>query len=225
MQELLDSIRTFWATWGSWIALSLIPTIITGLAVSPRTRPAVSWVQKIWDGIKQFLSVFSITTFKNEPGTFQLPLKLNKLAKSDGEDRMVPPPASRGPGVLMVVLAVSVGSQTACSSLSRTGEKVKDVAVDCATEVVKTNVEQLWPVVQAVLVGAAPDWRKMLVGLMKEFGRDAVACALRETTIIFQSKVSAAGQEPSPDSQAAMSGLTKARTFIDEQKWFYAGQE
>lgn len=53
--------------YSDFILLSLIPTIITGLTVAPKTRGAITWV-------RAFAAFFSIVTHRDEPGTFKLPL-------------------------------------------------------------------------------------------------------------------------------------------------------
>lgn len=79
MYTVLEHINAFWAAYGEWITVALIPTVIAGLTISPRTEKAAGWIPKIWDTIKMVMGFLSLLTHKDQAGTFQLPLKAGKL--------------------------------------------------------------------------------------------------------------------------------------------------
>lgn len=81
MITVLDGIGEFWVSYGQWIGLALIPTVITGLTISAKTAKAAPVVQKIWDGIKIFMDFLSVVTHKDKMGTFKLPMQTS--AKKD----------------------------------------------------------------------------------------------------------------------------------------------
>lgn len=109
---------------------------------------------------------------------------------------------------------------TSCSGLQNAGGEIKSVVIDCGTQAIQSSVGQLWPVIQAVLTGDAPDWRKMLLGLASEFGRDAVACALEHTSVIIGENAPA--HAPAPARAQAARAKERAKTFEAEQGWTFA---
>lgn len=86
--SILENIRDFWANYGEWMTLALIPTIVAGLTISPKTAPAAGWVTKIWDGVKIVMGFLSVLTHKDQAGTFKLPLKpaVKKLPETTTEE-------------------------------------------------------------------------------------------------------------------------------------------
>ena len=86
MMTVLEHINAFWAAYGEWITVALIPTIVAGLTISPSTKEAAGWVQKIWNGIKTVMNFLSVLTHKDQAGTFQLPLKLGKVLPKKKEE-------------------------------------------------------------------------------------------------------------------------------------------
>ncbi len=72
--SVLENISEFWANYGGWIGLALIPTLITGLTISAKTAKAAPIVQKVWDGLKIIMDFLSVVTHKDKMGTFKLPL-------------------------------------------------------------------------------------------------------------------------------------------------------
>lgn len=219
MQEFMDKLSDFWAEWGPWISFALIPTIITGLSVSPKTEKAAGTVQKIWNTVKKFLDVLSVAKFKDAPGTFQAPLKVTKLAPKKKN-----PESKSGPGCAALVLLLGLSAmQPACSQIKNAGSEAADVVFDCTVAAVQSSAAQLLPAIVAILTGSAPNWKQMLEAFTKEFGSDAVACALQNAASELQGRVSATGTgEPTPESQAAMEGVVRARTYVDGKGWKYA---
>lgn len=218
MQEYINKFSEFWIEWGPWIGLALIPTVITGLSLSPRTEKAAGVVKKIWEYTKKLLDVLSVVTFKDKSGTFQLPLKVTKLApknKKSGD--------KSGPGCAAMILIIGLSAtQPSCSWFKDAGSKAADVSFDCTIAAVQSNAAHLLPAVMAILTGKAPNWKQMLEAFTKELGADAVACALQEAAIELQGRVALTGSgEPTPESQAAMDGAVRARTFVDMKGWKY----
>jgi hypothetical protein len=204
----MQSFRTFWATWGPWICLSLIPTIITGLSVSPKTAKAVPIIQKVWDALKSFLDMFSVATFKDKAGTFQLPLKLGKLFTKNN----TPPTVG-----LILIMALTL-PQTGCCKLFGMCDGTDQALVDCASQAALTNAPQLLPIVKGILTGQSEGWMGKIWDLIKEFGRDAVACAMQQVGQDLLASVPPGG-EPTPDQATALEGANRARQFSAEQKW------
>lgn len=50
-----------------WVIFSLLPSVIAGLSLSPTTS---GWAARV----KTFLHYLSLVTYKDQPGTFKLPL-------------------------------------------------------------------------------------------------------------------------------------------------------
>ena len=117
---MLTAIWNFWTTWSPWIGASLIPSIITGLALAPKLAADASFVQTIWDWVKKAMEVLSVVTHKDQPGTFKMPLKLGKLLTK----KTVPPAA-------ILLLAIGLGTH-GCSWLSSETKKAGTGLLDCA---------------------------------------------------------------------------------------------
>jgi hypothetical protein len=121
-------------------------------------------------------------------------------------------------GFLLCVLMIS-----GCASWWRS-ETVKNIrrdAIDCTVEAVKANAAQLLPAMVAILTGSASNWRDQVGAFAKEFGVDAAACALQHAAIALQQTVAPTGAAPTPENEGSFAGLTKARTYIDEQHWVF----
>ncbi len=80
--SVLENISEFWANYGGWIGLALIPTVITGLTISAKTAKAAPIVQKVWDGLKIIMDFLSVVTHKDKMGTFKLPMT-SSVAKDE----------------------------------------------------------------------------------------------------------------------------------------------
>ena len=87
MSATLTGLRAFLTAYGPWILGSLIPSLIVGLTISPKTQGVAAVLKKILD-------FFSVLTHKDVAGTFQLPFKLGKLVKA------------AKPTVLLILLAL-----------------------------------------------------------------------------------------------------------------------
>lgn len=224
----MQNFGEFWKTWGPWISVSLIPTLIAGLSVSPKTKPAANKFQSIWNGIKTILGMLSLVTHKDEPGTFQLPLKAGKIVKRKKKDK-TPPSTPTGPGCAagLIIIALGTGStQSACSWFR--SDTVKDIGqglIDCGIQAVQSNARSLLPTILAILTGKADNWKDQVEALAKEFGRDATACALRVASEELINSVPASGSADDPKVKETQQGVLKASTFINDKKWqFKEGQ-
>ncbi len=91
MNTVLEHVSAFWATYGEWMTVAMIPTVIAGLTISPKTKPATTWVTKSWDVVKMIMGFLSVLTHKDQPGTFQLPLKAGKAIKKVRKKKAVVP--------------------------------------------------------------------------------------------------------------------------------------
>lgn len=147
MSAIWEKFTAFWAAYGPWIGVALIPTIITGLSLSPKLAKDAPIVQKVWDTFKQIMGFLSVATPKDAVGTFQLPMKLGKLKKKD-----VIPPAT------MLAMAFGITAAwhglNACSILS--SKPIADI-VDCTKQdqsAIEGGLAGLLP----LLTGGSVDW-------------------------------------------------------------------
>ncbi len=162
MSTVLSYISSVWVTYGSWIGLSLIPTIIAGLSVSPKTAGDAVIVQKIWDIIKHIMNVFSVATFKDVPGTFQLPLKLGSIVKNT---------SVTGSIILLFILGGS-----GCAWFTSTSKEVGSVVLHCAGQEITERSGEL---VQVVLAAAGTSSLEQIVeALVEKFGLDVAGCSV-----------------------------------------------
>lgn len=200
----MSAVQSFFATWGPWLTLSLIPTIITGLSVMPSTQPVASFLQKVLDILKQILAYLSLVTFKDQDGTFQLPLiggyrthqevkmlRLSyvaamKMAEANKIGLPLPPP---GPLVcLALALALGISGCCAWSGTCKTDDTAGQIAthaIDCGKAAIQSQIAHLLPIVAAILTGGSPNWQDELDSL-KAGGVDALACALANAAQEFQ---------------------------------------
>ena len=221
----MESFRNFWHVWGPWICISLIPTIITGLSVSPATTKAVPVIQKIWDVLKTFLDIFSVATFRDAPGTFQLPLRLGRLFVKKKEEKKEPPVTPSIPtGVIVLFLALSL-PQTGCCKLFGMCGGTDQVLIDCTSQAVVSTGPKILYLVKDVLTGKGEDWSTKIWDLIKQFGRDAVACAMQKGGQELLTSVPPGGGELTPEQVTAFEGERRARQFTIEQKWQFKKSE
>jgi hypothetical protein len=208
MSTLWEKFSEFWAAWGPWISVSLIPTIIVGLSVDPRTHAARNAVEKAWNVIKQILDVLSVAKPKDRPGTFQLPLKLGAIVekKKDGT-------------VLVLIFALSSYGAMGCAWMQSTGEQAKKVAIDCSVAAVQDNARALVPALIGMLTGGAVNWKDQVKVFAKEFGRDATACALTAALQRLNEPVAAEPVVNQVEENAE--GAKRAAEYIDAEGWEY----
>lgn len=210
MTIIWEKFAEFWEVWGPFVATSLIPTIIVGLSVSPKTAEAKTLVEKIWNFIKQGLEYLSIATPKDKPGTFQLPLKLGELSKKKTDVSTT----------ILMVFVLSVPIQGGCSWLKGTGQEVKAVVIDCSVTSVQDNARNLIPALVGILKGAAVNWKEQVKLFVKEFGRDATACALQVALQRLNAPIAAEAEE-NPEA-VRIESVKRAGQYINEQKWQFS---
>ncbi len=228
MSTIWENFAAFWASYGPWIGAAIIPTIITGLTMSPKTAKAGPWVQKVWDGIKMVMDFLSVLTHKDKPGTFQLPLKADKVIekvndkieeKKEEKKEEEEKKTGGGTGVLVFVFVAILGSQQGCAWWSKNGGDVKEAAFNCAVEAAQDKARPLVLTMVGVLTGASDDtWKKQTKVLAKEFGKDAVACATRTALERITNPVQS---EEDPELMKA-TAMARARVLEIEEGWKYA---
>jgi len=125
------------------------------------------------------------------------------------------------PSLFAFLLCILMISGCASWWRSDTAQKIRRDAIDCTVEAVKANAAHLLPAIAAILSGSAPNWRDQVGAFAKEFGVDATACALQHAAIDLQQVVAPTGAAPTPENEGSFAGVTKARTYIDEQGWFF----
>lgn len=220
MSTFWAAFAAFWQTWGPFISTSLIPTIIVGLSVSPKTSEASGVVQKVWNTVKHVLDFLSVATHKDKPGTFQLPFKLNAVVakKDDGEGPPSPPAATTT--ALLLIFAFSV-PQSGCAWLKNAGTEAKSTAIDCSISSVQENAQALVPAVIGILTGGSVNWKDQVKLFVKGFGRDATACAMQTALKRLNDPVASEPVVEDPEAVRAESAK-RADQFIDEQRWDFA---
>lgn len=226
MSGFLESLRQFWASYGSWITVALIPTLITGLSLSPKTAPAAAAIQRVWDFIKQILSYFSFATFKNEAGTFQLPIiggvKMTQKLKSERrmlkemqqKKRDLDPPG----GVMALVLVfIALANQGCCTWTGTCTDKAGQIGtevVDCGQAALSTTILNLVPTVLAIVTGGAPNWSAQLDALAG-VGKDALSCAL---AVVMRQIQDALMTPKAVDSEEDLKERAKAAVAVEKGK-------
>lgn len=121
---------------------------------------------------------------------------------------------------VLLVLALTYAF-CCCATLKNSGRAGGQAAIDCAKEAVKAKVEQLVPTVVTVVSAGAANWRDQLKAFTEGFGTEATACALRGAAASLQAAVVPRGSADTPESLAAQTGITNARTYLDDQKWSF----
>jgi hypothetical protein len=206
-----EKFSAFWAVYGPWVATSLIPTLITGLTLSPKTAGAASWIEKIWAKVKTVLNMLSLATHKDQAGTFQLPLKIGKVLKKDV-----------GPAAILVIaiLTSTITVNTGCSWLKSEGKAVGSVVYDCSKKAVMDKIEDLWPTVLVILGSGAANWEMQLLALAKEFGEEALACVVEYAAGKLEGAATVSNMDDPENPYVP--ALTKARQYQLAHHWTYA---
>lgn len=207
MTGIWSALVAFWTAYGPWITAALIPTIITGLSISPKTAVEAAWVQKIWDYFKKAMNFLSVLTHKDEPGTFQLPLKLGGLLKKGG-----------GPTAMLalVILANSVN----CSVMKSAGSETKTIAIDCTKEEIASKAAGILPIVLAAITGDST-WVAQLNDLGKKAGQEVLACALAEAHDRLLAELTVSGVNGDEESNTKLKAINRTRSYISAQPWIF----
>jgi hypothetical protein len=208
MQKFWTTLVWLWVHYSPWLVASLLPSLIAGLVISPKTEKAASVLQKILDILKKIIGFFSILTHKNDPGTFQLPFYLGKLKKP----KVVPPAAT-----ILLIICVSLPQLSCCKVFGLCGDTAKDL-IDCAKEAIVSKTPHLIPIVKDILTGSG-DWKTSLFDLIKEWGKDAVACAMQQVGQDLLASVPPGAEPSTPEQSAALEGVKRKREFEADQKW------
>lgn len=169
--SILSILGHLAVTYLPWVQAALIPTIIVGLSLTPKTEGAVPVLQKIGNYIKQFLYILSVSGYKDENRGLKVPLYHYTHVRTA-------PKSSGGPGcaALVLVLAASLMSVSGCSCwtqqqkmntpacviarqvVSCTGNAVMSgmgqVAVDIIQAYIQTNPKPDWHFLEQKLEGA-----------------------------------------------------------------------
>jgi hypothetical protein len=215
MYTLWENFAAFWEVWGPFIATSLVPTIITGLSVSAKTAEAKSVFETFWNAFKRAMDFLSLATHKDKEGTFQAPFKLGVLVKKVAEKKDEVPP----PTLLLIFVLSAPALYSGCSWLKQTGNEAKNTTIDCSVESVKDNARGLVPAVIGILTGGSVNWKDQIEVFVKEFGRDATACAVQ---VALQRLNDPIASEPEEDPEAVRrDSAVRAGVLIDEQRWSF----
>lgn len=204
MSSVLSAISWFWVTYGPWIGAALIPTIITGLSLAPQTAGATGIVTKVWNYLKVLMGLFSVATPKDAPGTFQLPLKMGRLRKKSG-------PAV---GLVLIIFLTSSTTQVSCAWWHKHSAEVEEVAINCGVTALRDAGQSLLPAVLAILTGGSINWQEQINAFGKQFGQDAVACALEFASSKLMAEHPMGAGSGSGDSKG-MEGVNKARLYLN----------
>ena len=202
-------MSTFFSTYWPWIVTALIPTLITGLSLSPKTAPEAAWLQKALDYLKKVLSVFSVATFKDQVGTFKLPLFLDKIIKK------VPPSA--------VILAIFLGASLSCAGVQKDIKTAAGVVATCSGSAAKQTASGLVPVIEAAAQQDGDILTNVVEGLLKVFTGDVVACSVKDAKADLIAKLPAGKSmdAASPSEFKAVAAPNKLAKLIRDKQWSY----
>lgn len=209
MSTVWSYISSVWVTYGSWIGVSLIPTIIAGLSISPRTAPEAAVVQKVWGIIKQIMGIFSVATFKDAPGTFQLPLKLGKI-----KDK-----ASVINTMLFFLVLGGVVGYSGCAWFVKDSKAVGNVVLHCSGQEVTEKSGEL---VQVVLAAAGTSSLEQIIeALVEKFSLDVAGCAVissRDQVALSTSTIAHVAIADSAQKVNKLNLLISSKKWVSESK-------
>jgi len=229
MQKFWTTLVWLWVHYSPWLVTAFLPSIIAGLMISPKTQKAAGKVQWVLDVLKKLIGFLSVATFKDEPGTFKLPfyagallVKKTEEPKVETKDPPATPPVAAG---LILILALSLPQSGCCKLFGVCGDGPGQDIIDCTTQAAMTNAPQLLPIIKDILTGQGDGWSKKIWDLIKEFGRDAVACAMQQVGQDLLMSVPPSGQAATPEQAAALEGVKRSRQFTADQKWQFKPSE
>lgn len=203
MTTVWDHINSIWITYGSWIGLSLIPSIIAGLSVSPRTAEGAVIVQRIWDIVKYLMSVFSVATFKDEPGTFQLPLKLGKV-----KDKI---------SVISTMLFFLILGSLGCAWFVKDAKTVGNVVLHCSGQEVTEKSGEL---IQVILAAAGTSsLEEIIEALVEKFSLDVAGCAVLSSRDQVATLTVPVTRTSVMSENANTQKIIKLTSLISSKKW------
>jgi hypothetical protein len=117
---------------------------------------------------------------------------------------------------LLLAIAGCAAQQQPTSS-----DTIKQIVIDCSKAGLKQGIDELAPVLKAIIDGTAVEWRKMLSGIAKELGTDAVACTLAR----LAPPLGATGTTSAKAAGASPQGQARARSFMADQGWVTQGTQ
>ena len=117
-----------------------------------------------------------------------------------------------------IVIAVFAFCFIGCAAQRRDAEEAKQVAIECGRAELQQGVQDLLPVVLAVLNGDSVDWVKMLEGLATEMGEDALACTLNKLAASHPEGVTARMTKQT-DEPVSAPAKAKAQVFMGQKGW------
>lgn len=178
-------------TYSPWIFGSLLPSVVVGLSVSPKTRGAAQV-------IKDFLHFFSVLSYKDENNmTFKLPFTGRK------KELM---PVVKTVIMLLCLLSGSCGPNSAVI-----GRNIGSSLIDCAASGVATEVGNLMPAVSAIVRTGTANWDDQLHAL-ESLGVSSVACAV---DAVLKNLITTAAPRVSPEDEAV---VARCRTYLAKAK-------
>lgn len=228
MSAVITAFNTFWASWGPWITVGLVPTIIAGLSVSPKTQPEAAWIQRQWDRIKSILQYFSVATFSDHPGTFKLPLTKSgpKKRKNSGVDSGPGSGSSSSGACAALIIAGVAAHNTGCCSWTHscqaddTAGQIATNTIDCGIASIEDDAARLLPLIMTVLTGNKPDWQAELDSL-KQSGTEAFVCALQSASFMLADGSKPGSNEKLTANQTVMSLRVTSKDAHNKAEQYY----
>lgn len=166
MEAKLAVLVQFWKTISPWVLGSLIPSIITGLSLLPKTAGAGAT-------LKKFLALLSVLSFKDDDATFKAPLRVTAKKKSKKKVDNVGKDCAAGMALLLIVSLLN-----GCVPGQPKLENAKQAVIFCAATAVKNAVVSFLPTIISILTNQPVNWQAQLDAL-KGLEPEAVACATR----------------------------------------------
>jgi hypothetical protein len=130
----------------------------------------------------------------------------------------------RNVGFGLVALGLLLVTTTSgCPWWKDHGPAVKQGVIDCTLDAVKKNAPQFVPAIEAILKGAAPNWKQQLQALIT-LGKEAAVCAVQVVYAEFKTK-STPSSLPSvspallKQQHEAAAVAARALEFLTENKW------
>lgn len=202
MSSIFHSIVEFWISYGPWIGAALIPTVIAGLSLSPKTAATATLIGQVWSLIKQAMGLLSLATFKDQPGTFQLPLKLGKVVSKK----------TSSTGIIALFFLAHTSS---CAWLKSDAKSIGNTILHCAGQEVKDVASELVPTL-ITAVGSHTSFDKIVEGLINQFGLNIVGCAALDAKKELAARIPVGG--PIANNPTVIE-LNKLNTLIASKKW------
>lgn len=219
MSTVWNAIGSFWASYGTWVGIALIPTIITGLSMSPTLAADAPWVTKIWDMIKVIMGVFSVATPKDTVGTFQLPLKLSKVKKVGVMFKKTPPPSTGAMAMFTIVFLsayMTVVDLSGCAWFKSEAKTAGNIVLNC-TEIAgkdAVTVDNLAKVIAEASTGSSIT--DIVTSFITQFGEQIAGCAASKADQLLAMKMSVGSGEV---NETTILGHNNLQSVMATHKW------